>query len=271
MSFSRSHSNTPSVTKILFEKEGPIAWIVFNDPERLNALTEEMGREIERLVSAINKDREVRIVIITGAGRAFSAGGNLAIIETRIKKKAAVNQKEMFGFYNRFLSLLKIEVPVIAMINGPAIGAAFALTLACDLRTASTNAKMGVNFVKLGISPGMGGTFLLPHVLGIPTAMDLLLTGRTLSAEEALQKGVVHHLYSPERLREETIRLAQSIAKNAPVAVRIAKKGIVGVHCITPLRKALRFESRGQAICFKTDDIKEGVAAIRSKRSPVFR
>ncbi len=256
------------MNSILFQKEGPIAWIVFNDPERLNALTAEMGVEIERLVSVINKDREVRAVIVTGAGRAFSAGGNLDIIEARTKKKTAVNRKEMIGFYNRFLSLLKIEVPVIAMINGPAIGAAFCMTLACDLRVASTDAKMGVNFVRLGISPGMGGTFLLPHVLGVPTAMDLLLTGRTINAEEALQKGVIHHLYPPERLREETIKLAQTIAQNAPLAVRLSKKGVL--ISFSQLQKSLLFESFGQAACFKTEDIKEGIAAIRGKRRPRF-
>ena len=253
---------------ILFQKEGPITWITFNDPDRLNALTEEMGREIVRLVSVINKDRDVRVVILTGAGRAFSAGGNLDIIEARTRKKTAVNQKEMIGFYHRFLSIARIEVPTIAMINGPAIGAAFAMTLACDLRLASTDAKMGVNFVRLGISPGMGSTFLLPSVVGVPTAMELLLTGRTITAEEALKKGVIHHLYAPEVLKEETIRLANEIAANAPVAVRLAKKGVLNNGAA--LKKALQFEARGQAACFKTDDLKEGLAAIRAKRNPRF-
>ena len=253
---------------ILYKIEGPIAWIILNDPDRLNALSDEMGHAIGKLVPRINKDKSIRVVILTGEGRAFSAGGNLDIIIARTKKKAAVNQREMIGFYNRFHSLLKIEVPVIAMINGPAIGAAFCMTLACDLRIASTNAKMGVNFVKIGLSPGMGGTFLLPQILGIPTATDLLLTGRTLSAEEAKQRGIIHHLFAPENLKEETEKIAGEIAANAPQAVRIAKQGIR--NNLKGLNQALLFESKGQAVCFKTKDIVEGIEAIRAKRIPNF-
>ncbi len=253
---------------ILFQKEGPIVWITFNDPDRLNALSEEMGNEIQKLVPKINKDKSIRVVILTGAGRAFSAGGNLDIIIARTKKKAPVNQKEMISFYKKFLSILKIEVPVIAMMNGPAIGAAFCMTLACDIRVASTNAKMGVNFVKIGLSPGMAGTFLLPQVLGIPAAMDLLLTGRTITAEEALQKNYIHHLFSPENLREETLRIAHEIAANAPFAVKAAKKGIHS-H-LKQINQAFIFESKEQALCFKTKDIVEGIEAIRVKRKPVF-
>jgi enoyl-CoA hydratase/carnithine racemase len=253
---------------ILFEKDGPVAWMTLNDPDRLNALSEAMGVAIAKLVPQINRDRTIRVVILTGAGRAFSAGGNLDIIEARTRKRSAVNQKEMLGFYGRFLSLLKIEVPVIAMINGPAIGAAFCMTMACDLRVASTEAKMGVNFVKLGLSPGMGATFLLPHVLGTPTAMDLLLTGRTLTADEALRKNLIHHLFAPEALREETQRLAQAIAQNAPIALKTAKRGVL--NHMNQLNKSLLFESKGQAACFRTEDLKEGVAAIRAKRNPRF-
>jgi len=263
------------VTPILFEKEGPIAWIIFNDPDQLNALSEEMGIQIQRLVPKINKDKSVRVVVLTGSGRAFSAGGHLDIILERTKKKNAINQKEMIIFYKKFLSILNIQVPVIAMINGPAIGAAFCLTLACDIRTASTTAKMGVNFVKIGLSPGMAATFLLPRVLGIPAAMDLLLTGRTLTADEARQRGFVHHLFAPENLREETLRIAREIAANAPEAVRIAKKGIRaqqrGTQQAAPLQKTFVLEARGQAICFKTKDIVEGIEAIRAKRLPNFR
>jgi enoyl-CoA hydratase/carnithine racemase len=114
----------------------------------------------------------------------------------------------------------------------------------------------------------MGATFLLPHVLGTPAAMDLLLTGRTLSAEEAARRQIIHHLYAPEVLKEETRRIAQDIAKNAPVAVRIAKQGIL--NHMKAMSQSLLFESKGQADCFKTEDLKEGVTAIRAKRPPAF-
>lgn len=256
------------MTSVLLEKDGPIAWMILNDPDRLNALSEDMGVQIAKLVPQINKDKSIRVVVLTGSGRAFSAGGNLDIIEARTRKKAVVNEKEMLGFYGRFLSILKLEVPVIAMINGPAIGAAFCMAVACDIRIASTNAKMGVNFVKLGLSPGMGATFLLPHVLGTPTAMDLLLTGRTLNADEALRRNVIQHLFAPEILKDETRRMALEIAQNGPTAVRIAKQGVLNHMAL--LKKSLSFESKGQAVCFKTDDLKEGVSAIRAKRPPSF-
>jgi enoyl-CoA hydratase/carnithine racemase len=254
---------------LIFEKDGPIAWITLNDPDRLNALSEEMGVAMAKLVPQINKDKTIRAVILTGAGRAFSAGGNLDIIEARTRKKPAMNQKEMLAFYGRFLSILKLETPLIAMINGPAIGAAFCMAVACDLRIASTEAKMGVNFVKLGLSPGMGATYLLPHVLGTPTAMDLLLTGRTITAEEALRKNIIQHLFAPEVLKEETQRMALEIAQNAPMAVKIAKKGVLNHMAL--LQKSLVFESKGQAVCFRTEDLKEGVSAIRAKRIQNFK
>ncbi len=258
---------------ILFEKEGPpnhaIAWITFNDPERLNALSEEMGDALRALVPKINKDKSIRAVILTGSGRAFSAGGHLDIILARTKKKPTVNQKEMLAFYNKFLSIRDIGVPVIAMINGHAIGAAFCLTLACDLRVASPQAKMGVNFVKIGLSPGMGSTFLLPHVLGIPLAMDLLLTGRTMSSEEALQKGILHHLFPQDFLKEETRKIARELAANAPLAVKVAKKGVQAY--LKTLQAQLRYEAQGQGRVFKTRDIIEGIEAIRSKRPPEFQ
>lgn len=258
---------------ILFEKEGPpnhsIAWIILNDPDRLNALSDDMGHEIQKLVPRINKDKSIRVVILTGSGRAFSAGGHLDIIIARTQKKPATNQKEMLAFYKKFLSIRNIEVPVIAMINGHAIGAAFCMTLACDFRVASPQAKMGVNFVKIGLSPGMGGTFLLPQVLGIPRAMDLLLTGRTLNADEALQKGIVHHLFPQDFLKEETLKLAREIAANAPLAVKVAKKGIQSY--LKTLEQQLLFESKGQARIFKSKDIVEGIEAIRAKRAPIFQ
>ncbi len=252
-----------------FSKEGPIARITLNDPERLNALSAEMGETIAALVPKINKDSSIRVVILTGAGRAFSAGGNLDIIIERTKKSPGTNRREMVRFYNMFLSLRNIEVPVIAIINGPAIGAGFCLALACDLRIASSESKMGVNFAKIGISPGMGSTFLLPTLLGMPTALDLLLTGRTLDAHEALRLGIVHRLAPPESLPEETTRLAQEIAANAPIAVQMAKQGLA-LSSRKLLQNALDFESKGQAICFRTEDIKEGIEAIRTKRAPRF-
>ena len=253
---------------ILFEKDGPIAWIILNDPDRLNALSDTMGLEIQKLVPQINKDKSIRVAIITGSGRAFSAGGHLDIILARTKKMPATNQKEMLAFYKEFLSIRNIEVPPIAMINGHAIGAAFCMTLACDFRVASPQAKMGVNFVKIGLSPGMGGTFLLPHVLGIPLAMDLLLTGRTLSADEALQKGIVQHLFPQDFLKEETLKLARDIAANSPLAVKVAKKGIQSY--LKTLEQQLLFESKGQAQIFKSKDIVEGIEAIKAKRPPQF-
>lgn len=213
---------------------------------------------------------KLRCVILTGAGRAFSAGGNLGIIDERLKQTEELNRKEMVEFYSSFLCLRDIEIPTIAYINGPAIGAGFCIALACDLRVAVDTAVMGVNFTKLGLSPGMAGSWLITQLAGLPVAAELLFTGKTITASEAFAIGLVNQIDSEEHIEKAVQELAESIAANAPIAVRETKEVLL-TNVTHSINTALENEAKAQARCFQTEDLAEGVLAIREKREPVFK
>ena len=254
---------------VLLENTGPIAKLILNNPDNLNAMTEAMGEAIHARVEEINSRPDLRVVILTGSGRAFSAGGDLDFILGRTQKSWEVNQREMVEFYSRFLCLREIKVPTIAMIQGHAIGAGFLIALACDLRYASEGAKMAVNFAKLGLSSGMGGLYSLVRLAGPAHAADLLLTGRTIEGNTALQMGLINELLPAESLEARVFSVAEQIAANAPVALRIMKRGLQAT-AYGDLKQVMQFESEGQAETFGTEDLQEGIRAIREKRPPKF-
>ncbi|MBF0492553.1 MAG: enoyl-CoA hydratase/isomerase family protein [Deltaproteobacteria bacterium] len=255
---------------ILFNQDGPIGKITLNNPEQLNAITPEMGDELKALIPQLNQKKELRVVLVTGTGKAFSAGGNLQFILDRTKRTPEQNKQDMIEFYSKFLSVRNLEVPSIAMINGPSIGAGFCLALACDIRYSSDQAKMGVNFAKLGLSSGMGGLYFVTKLLGPAKAADLFFSGRTLEASEAFQMGLLNRICSPENLEKETLAFANLIATNAPLPLKIMKKGLQKAVNWT-LEEVFDYESSGQAQCFPTEDLKEGVRAIQEKRRPGFK
>jgi len=255
---------------VLFEQKGPLGKITLNKPEQLNAINPEMGDELKALIPQINQNQELRVVIIGGAGKAFSAGGNLQFILDRTQRNTEQNKQDMIEFYSKFLSIRQIEVPTIAMMQGPAIGAGFCVALACDLRIASENAKMGANFAKLGLSSGMGGLYFITKLLGPAGAADLLFTGRTLEAREAKELGLVNQVWPAEQLEAKTREFAEQIAANAPLALKIMKRGIPKA-LIADLPEIFDYESSGQAQCFNTSDLKEGIQAIQEKRPPSFK
>lgn len=255
---------------VLFEKTGPIGKIILHHPDQLNAMNDSMGDELEALVPRINTDASIRSVILTGAGKAFCAGGNFQFIEERTQHTPEQNKQEMIRFYSKFLALRRIEVPTLAMINGPAIGAGFCLALACDLRVASEEAKMGVNFSKIGLSSGMGALYLLTQLAGPQGASDLLFTGRILSAKEAWELRLVNSLFPAPLLEHETLKIAETIARNAPIALKIMKKGISKALHASSLEEVFDYESSGQAKTFQTLDLLEGLQAIQEKRAPRF-
>lgn len=255
---------------VLFEQQGPIGKIILNKPEQLNAINPEMGDELKALIPQLNQNKDLRVVILTGAGKAFSAGGNLQFILDRTQRNSEQNKQDMIEFYSKFLSIRNIEVPTIAMMQGPAIGAGFCVALACDLRVASENAKMGVNFAKIGLSSGMGGLYFLTKLLGPAGAADLLFTGRTLDAKEAKELKLINQICPNDQLEKVTLDLANQIAANAPIALRIMKKGI-SKAVIGDLMDVFDYESSGQAQCFNSHDLKEGIQAIQEKRTPLFK
>lgn len=246
-----------------------IVRLTFNRPDSLNAMDEQMGDAFLTLLDELRGDDNVRALIVTGAGRAFSAGGNLQMLEDHTRTPPHLIAEMMEGFYRRYLKIREAPFPTIAAINGFAVGAGLCIAMACDLRIASQDARMAVNFTKLGFGPGMGTTWSLPRLIGRSAALDLILTGRTIEADEALNLGLVNQVVAGERLLETAQNRALQIAENAPIAVRIAKK-LVYENESASLDEALAREATGQAMTFGTQDALSGVQAVRSKKKAEF-
>lgn len=249
--------------------DGFVATLRLDRPDALNAMTLEMGREIEAAVKQLNADDSVRVVVVTGSGKAFSSGGDL---KTLAKEAGVSDDGETLGggrvFYGSFLSIRNLRVPSIAAINGHAIGAGLCFSLGCDLRVMHERAKVGMTFVKIGIHPGMAASWNLPRIIGPTRAADLLYTGRLIGSAEALELGLVNRT-GGEDFDEQVTDLANSVAGNGPVAVR-ALKDTLRTTMERTIEEALGAEADAQAMTFETDDAKEGIRAIMEKRTPAF-
>jgi enoyl-CoA hydratase/carnithine racemase len=258
---------------IRLARDRGIVTLAFNRPETRNSMTPEMGEEVIRAVNEIRADADVRVVVLTGTGRAFSSGGNLGMIAQDTGARLGGGASSMLGspreFYDRFLAIRNLPVPTIAAINGHAIGAGLCIALACDLRVAAADAKMGMTFAKLGLHPGMGATYLLPRLIGTARACELFFTGRVFDAAEAERLGVINRAVPREQFEPTVYALAQEIASAAPIAVRLVKKSIHrGLH--HTLDDMLDYEALNQGFTFTTADAREGVMAVMEKREPKF-
>lgn len=259
-------------------RDDGVALVRFQDPDRLNAMTRAMGEALRDRVSELRASPEVRVVVLSGAGRAFSAGGDLSMIEGMARAgreqpgepRRGEHRDAMVAFYHLFLSVRDLPVPTVAAVQGAAIGAGFAVALACDLRVVDQAARLGLNFVRLGIHPGMGSTWLLPRLAGPSRAADLLLTGRRLDGVEAGRLGLADRVVPGERVLDEAMALAAEIAAAAPLAVR-GTKAALRRALATDLETQLGWEAEQQAVCYETDDLAEGLAAARERRPPRFR
>jgi enoyl-CoA hydratase len=262
---------------VRLERDGPIAVLTFQDPDRLNAMTEAMGRALRAAVDELRGENALRAMVLTGAGRAFSAGGDLDLIEAKARAGAASpggavreeNRAFMERFYGLYLSVRELPFPTVAAIQGPAIGAGLCVALACDLRVAAREAKLGLNFVRLGIHPGMGACWTLPRLVGPARAAELLFTGRILDGSEAERIGLVNQAVARDEVLPTALALAREIAESAPLPVRGAKQALAG-SLDRSLEEQLRFEAEQQSRNYETRDLPEGIAASREKRSPRF-
>jgi enoyl-CoA hydratase len=262
---------------VLLERDGDVATLTFHDPERRNAMTRAMGEAFAARCAELARDPSLRALVLTGAGPAFSAGGDLDFIQGMADAGLAdpggatrrANRDTMRGFYGLFLAVRDLPVPSVAAINGAAIGAGLCVALACDLRIAARDAKLGLNFTRLGIHPGMGATWTLPRLVGPAHAADLLLTGRTLDGEEAARIGLVNRAVAREEVVPTALALAREIAEGAPLPVRGTKQALAG-SLDRSLDEQLRFEAEQQSCNYETRDVREGIAAVREKRSPRF-
>jgi enoyl-CoA hydratase/carnithine racemase len=262
------------MSEVLYEVADHVATITLNAPERLNTISGAMLEELSEQLLRADRDRDVRCIVLTGAGRAFCAGLDLA---------AQMGQKEALGVLDSGgdmgaefdlrtappVVLHNLDTPTIASINGGAAGYGLDLAFGCDIRLAATTAKLAPGFAKRGILPESGGTWLLPRIVGYAKAAEICFTGRTLSAAESLDLGLVNHVVEPEQLVERTYAMAAEIAANAPLAVRAIKR----------MMRAAETETFEQNIhhvflqllpLFRTKDFKEGVASFMEKRPANF-
>ncbi|NNL65908.1 MAG: enoyl-CoA hydratase/isomerase family protein [Myxococcales bacterium] len=267
-----------SETLVLVSRDDDVVTLTLNNPKRRNAMTEAMGRVFHEEIGALRDDDSLRAVVLTGAreGRAFCAGGDLGMIGGHADRgnaspvdARASARDTMKTFYELFLSVRDLPVPVVAAINGHAIGAGLCITLGCDLRVADAGAKLAFNFSQLGIHPGMGATWNLPRLLGPALAADLLYTGRTLSGEEAAAIGLVNRAVPRDDVLAEATALARQIAASAPLPVRGIKQALRATES-NDLDAQLTWEAEQQALCYETEDMHEGLAAAREKRAPRF-
>ncbi len=252
---------------LLLEKDGPIAVLSVNRPKALNALNEDTLEELDQAIDQVALDEEVKVIIITGAGNAFVAGADIVAMQT----KTAIEGKA-FGALGQevFMKIEKLLKPVIAAVNGFALGGGCELAMACDIRIASEKARFGQPEVGLGIVPGFAGTQRMPRLIGSGLAKELIFTGDMIDANRALQIGLVNRVVPAESLLDEAKQLAQKIVSKAPLAVRYAKQAInEGLQ--VDLERGQLIEQDLLALCFSTEDQKEGMKAFLEKRKPEFK
>lgn len=259
---------------LLYEQTGAIVTLTMNAPETRNVLT--YNTAVDEFVAAcdrIRADASVRVVIVTGAGPAFSSGGNVKAMRRYFEEDVdplSIREEYRRGIQRLPLALYELDVPTIAAVNGPAIGAGCDLTCMCDIRIASENASFAESFVKVGIIPGDGGAWLLPRVVGQSKAAEMAFTGDTLSAAEALACGLVSKVVPPDQLMPEARRLAERIAVNPGPTLRMTKRLLrEGQHM--RLDSLLELSAGYQALAHKTSQHREAVTAFLEKRKPNFR
>ncbi|HHW57471.1 MAG TPA: short-chain-enoyl-CoA hydratase [Clostridia bacterium] len=247
-------------------KEGT-ALITIDRPKFLNALNRETLKELDQILEEVKANEEAKAVIITGAGeKAFVAGADIS----EMKDMKPLEAKEFGEFGQKvFRKIELMKKPVIAAVNGYALGGGCELAMACDIRIASHNAKFGQPEVGLGIIPGFGGTQRLPRIVGISKAKELIYTGDMIDAEEALRIGLVSKVVEQNKLLEETYKIAKKIMTKGMIAISLAKEAI-NASIDTVIDTGMSYEAKAFAVCFATEDQKEGMAAFLEKRAPKF-
>jgi 2-(1,2-epoxy-1,2-dihydrophenyl)acetyl-CoA isomerase len=265
-----AQQQTPSTT-VLEERSGAVTTIRLNRPQKLNALTPELGRTLVHALLRAADDKTVRAVVVTGAGRAFCAGGDLEVLRD-VRRRKAVRELESLLIAGKeiCLAISTMTKPVIAAVNGAAAGGGMNLALACDMRFASSSAKFAESFANVGLYPDFGGTYFLPRIVGPALAAELFYTAELLSAEDALRLGIVNRVFAGEQFEEETRKMAESLAAAPPIALRDVKRTIVADDRRT-LEAILDAEIRLQIHCFESEDCLEGLNAFFEKRKPNFR
>ena len=268
----------PSFQNILLEKDTAerIAWLTINRPNRRNALNDATLSEMSGAMEDLADDDAVRVVVLTGAGQAFCSGGDLQGLRGGNEPSAWVSdnpddvRRGFRGAQRLIMAIQRMEKPVIAMVNGTAVGAGFDLACACDIRIGCPSSRFMVAYVRIGLFPGFGGTWLYPRMLGsIGKAAEMLFTGEFMEADEAHRLGFLNKLVPEEELRATTLEMAQKIAAGPPIAIRLSKlmlyKGLE-----FDLETAMQMAAAAETITLSSRDHEEGTAAIRESRKPEY-
>jgi enoyl-CoA hydratase/carnithine racemase len=251
-------------------EDSGVTTITLNRPEKLNALAGHMRRDLAEALETAGSERNVHVVVITGAGRAFCAGGDVTAMAEMMERHDADEFSRLLGSARRVVTAIRqMTKPVIASINGPAFGAGFNLALACDLRIASTNATFSQSFAKVGLHPDWGGSYFLPRLVTPNKACEMFFLGDTIDATEAHRLGILNFVVPPDQLEAETRKLAERL-RNAPAVALAAAKQAVYLSQAAELEEMLRFETEAQMRCFESHDGAEGVRAFLEKRPPKF-
>lgn len=252
---------------VLSEKRGPIAIVTLNRPKNLNSLSADLVSECLLALHTLEHDDTVRVVILTGAGRAFCAGGDLGSLN------ALSTADERRRFIAKAAAIVKLlaamSKPVIAMVNGVAAGAGFNLALACDLAYAAEGVRFIQSFANVGLSPDCGGFYFLPKTVGLAKAKELMFTARPVDAAEAKALGIVNDVYPPEELEKQVMTTAEAIAAKAPLGIAMTKKAVNNYGAT--LEETLTFEEMASSMLLGTEDFREGVCAFNEKRPPKFQ
>lgn len=249
---------------LLIEEDGPVRIIRLNRPEALNALSTTLMGELVDALAKFDDDEAVRCTVLTGSGRAFAAGADIR----EMADASAIDMLKLTGFDNWDL-LRRIKKPIIGAVNGFALGGGCELAMNCDILIASDTARFGQPEINIGVMPGAGGTQRLTLALGKSLAMELVLTGRQLTAEEALKHGLVSRVVPAADLMDEALKLAHEIASKAPLAARLAKESVLKAYEM-PLAEGLDYERRNFFFLFASRDKDEGMKAFLEKRPPEF-
>jgi enoyl-CoA hydratase/carnithine racemase len=252
---------------VRYHSEATVGIITLNRPDNRNSMTPELLDAFSAASAAAKADTGIRCLVVTGTGSCFSSGADF---KSNLQREAGATAEERsYAMYVPFLSLLDIEVPVVGALNGHTVGGGFGLALACDVRVGAREAKYGANFVKLGLAPGMAISYLLPRIVGLPKANELLLTGRLVDGAEAERLGILNTCVPATEVMGEAMQIARTIAGNAPLAVKATKIAIRRGLGLT-IREAARQEAVAQAATVESEDCREGIAALLEKRTPNF-
>lgn len=266
--FYESRAGVGTTQELLVKRSPPLAWVVLNRPHRLNTLTQSLVKELVSALRELDGDASVRVIILRGEGdRAFSAGADLTSFDSTTPAKIFDFAR---GWFEAFSTVERIGKPVVAAINGMALGGGCELALACDFRVASEDAKIGLTETRLGLIPGAGGTQRLARVVGLAKAKEMVFLAQRLGAEEAQKVGLVNRVFRKPEFEAGVTEFAQQLAKQPPLALKFAKQAL-NLSTQVPVDLGQLFEATGFGLLLSTEDASEGISAMLEKREPEFK